>query len=184
MSDTPQVSLFESQMATYAGHHRDARNRATHFVGIPAIIVSLVVVLALARFSIGDAELSWAIVVTAAVFVLWVALDAAIGLAMVLYLVPALVFGEWLARSSMAATAWWWFAVLFVGGWAFQLWGHVFEGRRPALVSNLFQALIGPMFLMAEIFFALGWKRRLHDRVEAVIAERYPECALRVSDRL
>ncbi len=69
------------------------------------------------------------------------------------------------------------FAVLFVGGWALQLWGHVYEGRRPALLSNLFQALIGPMFLVAEMFFALGLRRDLKDRVEQVIAESYPQYA-------
>jgi uncharacterized membrane protein YGL010W len=51
------------------------------------------------------------------------------------------------------------FALAFVGGWVFQLVGHVFEGKRPALVDNLFQALIGPMFLMAEIFVWLGLRR-------------------------
>ena len=171
------AGLFESQMAMYTSFHRDARNRATHFIGVPAIIVSLMVVLALARFRLGGLDVSWAIVVTVAVFGLWLMLDVAIGAAMAMFLVPSLVFGEWLAASYTAATAWWAFAILFVGGWAFQLWGHVYEGRRPALVSNLFQALIGPMFLMAEIFFALGWRRRLHDRVEAVISERYPDYA-------
>ena len=172
------TSLFERQMAIYTSYHRDRRNRATHFVGIPAIIVSLMVALALARFSLGGTELSWAIVVTVAVLVLWMVLDAAIGLAMAIFLLLGLVFGEWLATSYSAATVWWVFAGLFLGGWALQLCGHVCEGRRPALVSNLFQALIGPMFLMAEVFFALGWRRGLHDRVEAVISEHYPEYAL------
>ena len=177
MSDSHAPSVFERQMAMYTSYHRDARNRATHFIGIPAIIVSLMVVLALARFTLGGFDASWAIVVTIAVFLLWVSLDVAIGAAMAVFLLPSLVFGEWLASSYSAASAWWAFAILFVGGWAFRLWGHVYEGRRPALVSNLFQALIGPMFLMAEIFFALGWKQGLHARVEAMVSERYPDYA-------
>ena len=140
--------------------------------------ILLIVALALSRFSLGGTELSWAIVVTGAVLVLWMVLDAAIGLAMAIFLLLGLVFGEWLATSYPAATVWWVFAGLFLGGWALQLCGHVYEGRRPALVSNLFQALIGPMFLMAEVFFALGWRRGLHDRVEALISEHYPEYAL------
>jgi len=166
-------------MAMYTSYHRDHRNRATHFVGIPAIIVSLMVVLALARFSVGGVELSWAVVVTAAVFLLWLVLDLAIGVAMALFLLPALLISEWFAASFSTSATWWAFAFLFVGGWTLQLWGHVYEGRRPALVSNLFQALIGPMFLMAEIFFALGMRKRLHDRVESVVRERYPQYALR-----
>jgi uncharacterized membrane protein YGL010W len=57
---------------------------------------------------------------------------------------------------------WSWFAVLFVGGWILQLVGHVFEGRKPALADNLFQIFVAPVFLCAELFFALGYKSALH----------------------
>jgi uncharacterized membrane protein YGL010W len=55
---------------------------------------------------------------------------------------------------------------LFVGGWALQLWGHVYEGRKPALVDNLFQIFVAPIFLAAEVFFALGYKPALHAAVQ------------------
>jgi len=77
-------------------------------------------------------------------------------------LAPMWYFGERIAAMGMAI-GWTVFALAFVGGWAFQLVGHVFEGKRPALVDNLFQALIGPMFLMAEVFVWLGLRR--HDTV-------------------
>ena len=170
-------SLFERQMAIYATYHRDPRNRATHIIGIPAIILAILTPLALGRFSLSGAEISWAAVAAVVTFVVWLALDRPIGAATALFLLPALLIAEWISASFAAATAWWVFAGLFAGGWVFQLWGHVFEGRRPALVSNLFQALIGPMFLIAEIFFALGWRRNLRNRVEAIIAENYPEYA-------
>jgi uncharacterized membrane protein YGL010W len=43
----------------------------------------------------------------------------------------------------------------------FQFLGHAFEGRRPALMDNLFQAFIGPMFIMAEFLMMLGLRRDL-----------------------
>ena len=58
------------------------------------------------------------------------------------------------------------FAVFFVGGWIFQLVGHMWEGRRPALADNLFQAFIGPMFIMAEVLMALGLKQDLKATIE------------------
>ena len=170
-------TLFERQMAVYATYHRDRRNRATHFIGIPAIIVAIMVPLALWRFSLAGAELSGAVVGAAMALLIWLSLDRPIGAATAVFLVPALLIGEWVNASFSIATAWWVFAGLFAGGWFFQIWGHVFEGRRPAFVSNLFQALIGPMSLIAEIFFALGWRRGLRERVETIIAERYPEYA-------
>lgn len=169
--------LFESQMAMYTTYHRDPRNRLTHFFGIPAIVLSLLIVLALVRFPLAGVEISLALVIGLAVLVLWVALDLAIGAAMAVFLVPSWLLSEWLAATASGELIWSLFGLLFVGGWILQLWGHVYEGRRPALVSNLFQALIGPMFLVAEIFFALGWKQGLRHRIEAIIAERYGEFA-------
>ena len=52
------------------------------------------------------------------------------------------------------------------GGWILQLIGHVFEGRKPALADNLFQIFMAPIFLAAEVFFALGYKPRLHENVQ------------------
>jgi uncharacterized membrane protein YGL010W len=71
-----------------------------------------------------------------------------------------------LIASLGAAAGWTWFAVLFVGGWILQLVGHVYEGRRPALTDNLFQIFVAPIFLVAEAFFALGYKPRLQDAVQ------------------
>ena len=141
------------------------------------MVLAVLGALAVARVEVAGVAVSLAVVVAAAVWLLWVALDWQIGLAMALFVGPALVVAEWLAAGQPEATVWAVFAVLFVGGWALQLWGHVYEGRRPALMSNLFQALIGPMFLVAETAFALGLRDGLRQRIERVIAERYPAYA-------
>jgi uncharacterized membrane protein YGL010W len=48
------------------------------------------------------------------------------------------------------------FIALFVGGWVLQFLGHHYEGKRPALIDNIFQAFIGPMFLVAEAMVVMG----------------------------
>jgi uncharacterized membrane protein YGL010W len=149
--------FFVRQLATYASYHRDARNRATHFIGIPAIVFSILLPLALVRV----AGISAAVPVALLALVGWIALDRVIGLAMVVVMLPMLIVAEWIAHTYGSAIAWIVFAVFFVGGWVFQLVGHVWEGRRPALADNLFQAFIGPMFIMAEVLMALGLKQDL-----------------------
>lgn len=57
-------------------------------------------------------------------------------------------------------------ATHFVCGWALQLWGHVYEGRKPALVDKLFQVFVAPIFLAAEVFFAQGYKPQIHAAVQ------------------
>jgi uncharacterized membrane protein YGL010W len=82
------------------------------------------------------------------------------------------VYGaEWVARMPWQTGL----AVLlatFVGGWALQLIGHVFEGRRPALADNLFQIFVAPIFLVAEAAFALGLRRSTQQEVEK-LSHRY-----------
>lgn len=150
-------TLFERQLATYSSHHRDHRNRATHFIGIPAIVLSLLIVLAL--WQPGGISGAWIVGGLAALG--WIALDLTVGLAMAVVLLPMILFANWFAATYGSGPAWWLFAVLFVGGWVFQFAGHAFEGRRPALMDNLFQAFIGPMFIMAEMLMMLGLRRDL-----------------------
>ena len=150
-------SFFTRQLATYASYHRDARNRATHFIGIPAIVFSILVPLALLRAS----GISAAMLVALIAVIGWIALDRVVGLAMLVMIAPMLAIAEWIAGNTGSGTAWTVFAIFFIGGWVFQLVGHVWEGRRPALADNLFQAFIGPMFIMAEVLMALGLKQDL-----------------------
>jgi uncharacterized membrane protein YGL010W len=160
------ASFFSRQLGIYSSYHRDARNRATHFIGIPAIVFSVLVALALWRFRLVGHEISAAWVVAILALAGWIALDVTIGLAMLVVIVPMLAVAEWIALHAGATTAWIVFAVFFIGGWAFQLVGHVWEGRRPALADNLFQAFIGPMFIMAEALIALGLKRDLKEVID------------------
>ena len=48
----------------------------------------------------------------------------------------------------------------FVVGWVIQFIGHYYEGRKPAFVDDLVGLLVGPMFVIAEALFALGWSSR------------------------
>ncbi len=155
------MKTIEEQMATYAAYHQDARNKATHFVGVPVIVLSLFIPLAWLRFG----DVSVATVLAAALVVYYVILDVPLGLAMLVVFAVLAWIGERIAMMGVAA-GWTLFAALFIGGWVLQLIGHVFEGRKPALADNLFQIFVAPIFLAAEVFFALGYKPGLHSAVQ------------------
>jgi uncharacterized membrane protein YGL010W len=153
--------LFKRQLASYASVHRDRRNKATHFVGIPIIVFSLLLVLTLWRLQLGDREVSSALVVAILAVLGWMALDLGIGVAMAVLMLAGWYAAEGFAAASGPAATWGAFLVLFVGGWILQFVGHHYEGKRPALLDNIFQAFIGPMFLVAEIMVVLGQRRDL-----------------------
>ena len=161
------MKTIEEQMATYAAYHQDARNKATHFVGVPVIALSLFIPLAWPRLEIAGVAITAAMLLMAVFVFYYLLLDAVLGIAMLVVFGILLWAGEAIA-SLGTSQGWVSFAVLFIGGWTVQFVGHVFEGRRPALVDNLFQSVfIAPIFLCAEVFFALGYKPGLHSAVQS-----------------
>ena len=160
------MKSLEQQLSQYAAYHRDRRNIATHFVGIPMIVVAAAALLARPAFaSAGGVPLSPSLFVTAATVLFYVALDLRYGLVM-----AAFMGASWWAGASLAAcsTAVWLAAALglFVVGWVIQFIGHAFEGRKPAFVDDLVGLLIGPLFIVAEAGFALGLRRALGEAIE------------------
>ena len=155
-------TFFVEQMAMYSAYHRHPRNRATHFIGIPMIVVSLLA--ALAWLPVGPVNAALLFLLAVSLLYLW--LDWRVAIPTIVISATMFALAEWIAALDRGI-AWTSIAVLFVGGWIFQLAGHAFEGRRPALLDNLFQALVAPMFLTAETMFALGWRRDLETEMEA-----------------
>src|SRR5258708_5186961 len=165
LREVAAMKSIENQMATYAAYHQDARNKVTHFVGVPVIVLSLFIPLAWLRLDIGGVAISAAMLLAAAVLVYYFLLDVPLAPAVPVVLALLAWPGERIAMLGPGQGRSW-LAALFVGGWILQLVGHVYEGRRPALADNLFQIFVAPIFLVAEAFFALGYKPRLREAVQ------------------
>jgi uncharacterized membrane protein YGL010W len=170
------VRRLEDSLAQYAESHRDRRNIATHCVGIPLIVFSLVVALAPVAFPVAGVGITLAAVASVAACAYWLVLDAPLGIAMavILFLMGAAA-SEITARLPLAgvlALA----AALFAAGWALQFWGHWFEGRKPAFVDDVRQLLIGPLFVLAELVFLFGGRpalrRAIEERAGPTVARR------------
>lgn len=159
------MKTLEQHLSTYAAYHRDRRNIATHFAGIPMIVVAVATLLSRPVIDAGGLPLSPAVLVVALAVGFYLALDLRYGAAMAGLL--ALVL--WPAHALAAGpTATWLLAGggLFVGGWIIQFVGHIFEGKKPAFVDDLVGLLVGPLFIVAEAGFFLGLRDQLRQRIE------------------
>ena len=152
-------------MPFYAADHQGPRNKATHFIGVTAIAVSLLIPLSWLRIDAGGITVTGALVVTSVLLAYYLLLDIPLGLAMCALFGLALCATDPIAKAPLA-TGLAWFLVLFIGGWIVQPWGHVYESRKLALVDNLFQVFVAPILLAAEVFFALGYKPQLYQSVQ------------------
>src|SRR5262245_42361267 len=106
------MKTLEDQMSTYAAYHQDARNKATHFIGVPVIVLSLMIPLAWVKLE----PVSAAMVITGLLVAYYLVLDVPLGLAMLVVMGALLWLGQYIADLG-ALWGWIWFGVLFVGGW-------------------------------------------------------------------
>ena len=162
-------------LSQYALYHRDRRNIASHFVGVPMIVFAVGVLLARPVVGIGVDGLggpgaalaltpAWIAFALAAAWyltrgnlVLGLATSATVGvLILAAHHVGSSGIGAWLA----------WGIGFFAVGWVIQFVGHWYEGKKPAFVDDIIGLLVGPMFVVAEAMFMLGWGKPLLAEIE------------------
>ncbi|HND08808.1 MAG TPA: DUF962 domain-containing protein [Pseudomonadota bacterium] len=153
-------------LSNYAEYHRDRRNIATHFVGIPMIVFSVAVLLSRLHIPLGPQWLSAATVTWVLTTVFYLSRHLVLGGATSLAYGLAIWFAQGYANGPFST----WISVgvgCFVVGWIIQFIGHYYEGRKPAFVDDLVGFLIGPMFVVAETLFAMGVCLELHEHIVA-----------------
>lgn len=156
------MRTIEQHLTQYAAYHRDQRNIATHFVGVPLIVFS--VVLALAQINLGGLHAGWAAIIAASVYYIW--LDRTLGVSMLILLTVSGALASLISMQTGVAAALMLALLLFVAGWIIQFVGHKYEGMKPAFVDDIMGLAIGPLFVLTEAYFLLGLKRELRRYIE------------------
>jgi uncharacterized membrane protein YGL010W len=153
-------------LSGYAEYHRDQRNIASHFVGVPMIVFAIGVLLARPGFTLGSLVLSpaWILFALAAVWYLSRG-NLTLGTAVTACIAALMLAAHRVADGSLAVWLGWGLGV-FALGWVIQFVGHWYEGRKPAFVDDLAGLLVGPMFVTAEAMFMLGWNKPLLAEIE------------------
>ncbi|AVU74007.1 DUF962 domain-containing protein [Pseudomonas sp. FP1154] len=161
-------------LSQYAAYHRDPRNIATHFIGIPLIFVAVAVLLSRPGWPVGAVLVSPALLIAVASAWFYLRLELRLGVLMTVLLALALWLGQVLAAQSTLV----WLGSglgMFVVGWVIQFVGHYYEGRKPAFVDDLTGLIVGPLFVVVEAGFLLG----LRSELKRAIEERAGPVALR-----
>jgi len=170
------TAFFRRQMTDYVEYHRDPWNCAAHVFGIIFLFLAAIIPLTLWPISMFGVHSTLASVMVLPVLIYWLALDTALGAAIVVAALLLLAVAALIVDNLSLPAVWATTAILIFVGVALQIVGHqVFERRQPALVDNPSHLLLGPMFVMAKLFIALGFR----DDLAAIIgrgtaAEPYP----------
>jgi len=156
------MKTLQQHLSAYGAYHRDRRNMATHFVGIPMILLAVVTLL--------SRPMALAAVIAAVLALYYLMLDRRLGLVMTALLAVSVFIGSQLAALPTHT----WLAMGIGGfaiGWVLQFIGHVFEGRKPAFVDDIMSLAIGPLFVVVEALFALGLLPQLKAQLQQGVAK-------------
>lgn len=160
-------SYFKRQLAHYVAYHRDRWNFVMHVFGIVFLFLAAVLPLSLLSVPVFGNQASAAVIAAIPVLLYWLLLDFALGAGILVAAVMLLSTANLIASHLTLAGMWSLTAALIVVGVASQIVGHrVFERRQPALVDNPSHLLLGPMFVMAKLFIALGFRHDLAAIIE------------------
>ncbi|MEB6675747.1 Mpo1 family 2-hydroxy fatty acid dioxygenase [Acinetobacter haemolyticus] len=158
------MTNLERQLSQYAAYHLDRNNILTHFIGIPLIVFSILCLTARAGVEISSVSVTLASILILLSTIYYISLDKLFGILMLIIFIAVYP----LAVKIAALPMWSWLGTsigIFVVGWVFQFVGHYFEKKKPAFVDDLIGLAIGPLFVLAEFVFLLGFRKPLHQRI-------------------
>lgn len=170
------MKTLDQHLTTYATYHRDRRNIATHFVGVPMIVFSVVLALAVVEIPLGPVALTLAAIASIAASIYYLRLELTLGITMALTLFAMCAGASEITHRLGTGASLGIALAVFTVGWAIQFLGHKWEGMKPAFVDDAKQLLIGPVFVCAEAYFLFGGlahlRRYIEDRVGPTVARR------------
>jgi uncharacterized membrane protein YGL010W len=162
---------FRRQLADYVEYHRDPWNCAMHVFGIVFLFLAAVLPLSTWTVHLFGVQPTAATLSVVPVLIYWLLLDAALGTAIIGAAVLLLAAAATIVDHSSTVVMWSMTGVLIAIGLGLQAVGHqVFERRQPALLDNPPHLLLGPIFVMAKLFIALGFRDDL-----AAIIQQVPQ---------
>lgn len=151
------MKTLEQWFDEYAVSHQNPKNKAIHYICVPAIFFSIVGLL----MSIPSAFLNgllhlnqpvienWAVVVLIFVLLFYLRLSFAMAIKIAVFSVLCLILNYYIGQFVPL----WAFSIgVFVVAWIGQFYGHNIEGKKPSFLKDIQFLLIGPAWVVHNLF--------------------------------
>lgn len=147
------MKTLKQWLNEYSESHLNPVNKTLHWICIPAIVFSIWCVLR--AIPVGNAVVNPASVIAALALVYYVKLSWQLALGTMLAFI-VMYAGVLLLQSLVGAYLVPVAAGIFVVAWIGQFIGHHVEGAKPSFFKDLQFLLIGPLWLLADVYRRLG----------------------------
>ena len=141
-----RIKSIDQWFTEYGESHRNATNKAIHWICVPLITYTLLGLLwALSPYAL--------LVFSIVALVFYLTLSMLMSLVMLL----AVIFMAWsftlFSREALVISC----VVIFVLAWIGQFIGHKIEGKKPSFFKDIQFLLVGPIWLLGFLFKRYGW---------------------------
>lgn len=145
----------------YGESHRNPTNKALHWICVPVILWCVLGLLWSLPFPgsirAEHPAANWASVAVFATLLYYAALSIRLALGALLLLVAFLWSIDRLDQLALAPL-WIICVAAFVVAWIGQFVGHAIEGKRPSFFKDVQFLMIGPLWLLADLYRRLGFR--------------------------
>lgn len=150
---------LQQWLDAYGESHRHPTNKLIHWICVPLIAYSLIALSTLVptfippHFLLFTNLAHWLV---AAAFLFYWRLSRPMAFAMLGFGLLCIGMATWATRSPVPL----WESALsiFIAAWLGQFYGHKLEGKKPSFFEDLQFLMIGPAWLMADLFRKMNWK--------------------------
>lgn len=149
---------MQDWLDAYAVSHQNKTNKAIHFICVPLIVFSVVglfmsipngVLKQLSGIA-SDTIANWAVVTLIPIMFFYLRLSVKMGV-LILAFLSSCIYGNALIAGFYPL--WQTSLAIFVVAWIGQFYGHKLEGQKPSFFDDLKFLLIGPAWILDDIFF-------------------------------
>ena len=151
------MKTLDQWFEEYAVSHQNPKNKAIHYICVPAIFFSIVGLLmsipsgflnSVLHFNQPIIE-NWAVVVLIFVLIFYIRLSVSMAVKIAVFSVLCLVINFYIGQF---VPLWAFSIAVFAVAWIGQFYGHNIEGKKPSFLKDIQFLMIGPAWVVQNLF--------------------------------
>ncbi len=152
------MKTIQNWLDEYGESHQNPTNKAIHWICVPSIFFSVVALLysVSLHLIIFNVPLTLAHVALLFILVYYIILSIPLAIGMMFFSLICLTICN--AIAMIGFRLWIVALIVFGAGWIGQFIGHKIEGKKPSFLKDIQFLMIGPAWLMSDLFRKLNIK--------------------------
>ena len=154
------MKTMQDWLDAYAESHQNKTNKIIHFVCVPLIVFSVVgLFMSIPNTIIVELTgiesvmiANWAVVALIPIMFFYMRLSVKMGI-LILAFLALCILGNYQLELISGFSIWQSSLAIFVVAWIGQFYGHKLEGQKPSFFDDLKFLLIGPAWILDDLFF-------------------------------